>query len=249
MTYQNVLITGASSGIGRGLALALARRGAYVVAAARRRDRLQSLVDEIAAAGGRAEALELDCGDADATHAAVQKIDARLPLDLVIANAGVGKRMSGKHLEWEAVKQMLNTNLMGAIATLCAAAPGMVERKRGHLVGVASLAGLRGLPKYGAYCASKAGLITFLESLRVDLRAVDIAVTAICPGYVRTEMTAGVKDARFMVELDDAVKIILRAIDRREFMCSFPMPMAAPMRAISLLPSSAYELVMSKMPI
>ena len=94
--FKHALVTGASSGMGRGLALALAARGAHVVAAARRRERLDELVREVAAAGGSAEALVLDVADGDATYAAVRAVDARRPLDLVIANAGIGGITPGR---------------------------------------------------------------------------------------------------------------------------------------------------------
>jgi len=243
---SSALVTGASSGIGRGLALALGRRGAHVVVAARRRDRLDELVAEIAAAGGTAEALTLDVADADATHAAVREADARRPLDFIVANAGIGGITPGKKLDWARVKAILETNLVGGAATIAGAVPGMVARGDGRIVAVASVAGFRGLPRFGAYSASKAGLITFCESLRIDLHGTGVSVTTVCPGYVQTELLTPGKSHPFVVSVDEAVDTILRAADARDAVCTFPAPIVAGMRAAQLLPRSLYEFVATR---
>jgi short-subunit dehydrogenase len=243
--YRTALITGASSGIGRALALALAAEGTRVYVAARRKSQLDALVDEIKNAGGQAEALVLDVADADHTQSVVARLDARDPLDLVIANAGLGDPTPAKKAPWPKVKQILDVNLTGAVATLYGALPGMIERNRGHLVGVASLAGFRGLPKFNAYSATKAALITFLESTRVDLHKTDVYVTTVCPGWVRTEMTAKMKSS-LLVDLDDAVATILRALHKRAPMCAFPAGTSMAMRALSNLPDSIYEFLVTR---
>jgi short-subunit dehydrogenase len=243
---RHALVTGASSGIGRGLALALAQRGAHVVVVARRRDRLDELVREIEAAGGRGEALVLDVGDGDATFAAVRAVDARLPLDFVVANAGTGGITPGKKLDWTRVKTILETNLVGAAATLSGALPGMVERGDGRVVAIASVAGFRGLPRFGAYSASKAGLITLCESLRIDLHGTGVSVTTVCPGYVQTEMLTPGKSHPFVVSVDGAVATILKAADARDALCTFPAPIVAGMRAAQLMPRALYEFVATR---
>jgi len=243
---RNAFVTGASSGIGRGLALALGRRGAHVVVAARRRERLDELVAEIAAGGGTAEALTLDVADGDATYAAVREVDARRPLDFIVANAGVGGITPGKKLEWARVKAILETNLVGAAATIAGAVPGMVERGDGRIVAVASVAGFRGLPRFGAYSGSKAGLITLCESLRIDLHGTGVSVTTVCPGYVQTELLTPGKSHPFVVSVDEAVATILRAADARDAVCTFPAPIVAGMRAAQLLPRSLYEFVATR---
>jgi short-subunit dehydrogenase len=240
--YQNALVTGASAGLGRGLSLALAARGAHVVVAARRRAELDAVVETITARGGSAEALVLDCGDADAVHAEVSALDARLPLDLVVANAGLGGATPGRDLRWSDTRDILQLNVLGTAATLSAAVPGMVARRRGHLAAVASLAGLRGLPGSAAYSASKAAIRTFAESLRIDLRDVGITVTAVSPGYVRTAMTASHQGPMpFLMDLDPAVRIILRSLEERRDTCEFPWSMAALARLGALLPASMFE--------
>ncbi|HSP78973.1 MAG TPA: SDR family NAD(P)-dependent oxidoreductase, partial [Myxococcaceae bacterium] len=148
MDYRTALVTGASSGMGRGLALWFARKGVKVYAAARRHDNLVALADQARASGATIEPVELDVADPEATLARIRELDEACGgLDLVIANAGVGRETNARRLEWERVKQLLDVNVTGAAATLCAVLPRMVERDRGHLVGVASLAGWRGLAR------------------------------------------------------------------------------------------------------
>lgn len=245
-TYKTALVTGASSGIGRGLALALARRGTRVHLAARRLDRLEALAREIQQSGGSAEPLELDVADAGATEQTVRALDEREALDLVIANAGTGTPTPTTRAPFSDVKHVLDVNLTGAVATLYGALPGMLARNRGHLVGIASLAGFRGLPKFNAYSASKAALISFLESMRVDLHKTELAVTTICPGFVETEMTEKMGKSKLVLGCDEAVAIILGAIDRREAVCAFPRGMAAAMRSVALLPESVYEFLITR---
>jgi short-subunit dehydrogenase len=237
------LVTGASSGLGRGLALALAQEGWKVYAAARRENELAALAKE----NSRIEPLILDVGDSDAAHEAVEKLDQRDPLDLVIANAGIAGVTSGKHLSWPLVKRILEVNLLGAAATITGALPGMVARKSGHVVGVSSIAAWRGLPKSGAYSASKAGLSTFLESLRVDLHGTGIAVTTICPGFVRTPMNAAPKNPTpFIIETEEAVRIMMKAIRKRDAECAFPLPLVAAARWLPFLPQGVYDFMASK---
>jgi short-subunit dehydrogenase len=239
--WENALVTGASSGIGRAVAKAIAARGTRVFVAARRVEMLESLVAEIAAAGGRAEALAMDVADADAHHDAVRALDARAPLDLVVANAGVSGTSSGASIDWRVVRRCLDVNLTGAAATICGALPGMVARNRGHVSAVSSLAGWRGLPGSAAYSASKAGIIAFLESLRVDLEGTGVAVTAICPGFVKTEMTAKMKNLPFLMDAERAAEIIVGSLVTRDWMCAFPTPTALGMRALTWVPSSLYH--------
>jgi short-subunit dehydrogenase len=199
-------------------------------------------VAEILAAGGSAEAMVLDCSNADTVYETVRALDRRRPLDLVIANAGAGFPTPARAFDWRRVRQILDLNVLGAAATLSGALTGMVERNSGQLVAMASLAGYHGLPGSAAYCASKAALISFCESLRIDLHHSGVGVTTICPGFVATEMTAGIKGRLpFLVTLDDAVTIMCKAIESRKSHCSFPRPMAAAARAGQLVPRSVYE--------
>ena len=230
-------ITGASSGLGRGLALHYAKRGWTVHAAARRKDRLAELERE--GGPGRIVPVELDVGDLSALAAAVRAAE---PLDLAVANAGIGRAMPAAKIDWEWVQRILHVNATAACVTLAAAAPAMAARGSGRLVGISSLAAFRGLPANAAYCASKAALHTFLDSLRVDLRGSGVRVTGVYPGFVKTELTAKNKFRMpFLMELDEAVKVMARAIDRGAARVSFPLPLAAGTMLMAALPRLVYE--------
>lgn len=246
MSFAQAFITGASSGLGRGLALHYARAGATVHAVARRLPELEELAREAAGAGapGRVVPVPLDVADSERLAAAIGEAEAAAggALDLVVANAGVGQFTPGRRMDWRVVKRVLEVNVSAAGVTLAAALPAMVARGRGTVVAVSSLAAFRGLPRNAAYCASKAALHTFMESLRVDLRGTGVKAVAIYPGFVKTPMSAGNSfQMPFLMELDDAVRAMARGIDRGEPRVAFPAPLAAAARVLSALPRPLYE--------
>lgn len=247
-SYKTALITGASSGLGRGLALWLARRGTKVYAAARRKDLLEALAQEAQSAGLSVEPVEMDVANAEATRERIQAVDAACGgLDLVVANAGVGAETYAKRFNWESARKIIDVNVTGAVATLSAVLPQMVERDRGHLVGVSSLAGYRGLSRNAAYSASKAFLSTFMESLRVDLRGTGVRVTCINPGFIKTDMTAKNKHPMpFLLEAEDAVERMGKAIVRGDTVFSFPWQLSAPLRLVKVMPDALFDPLMRK---
>lgn len=236
MEYKTAFVTGASSGLGHGLARWLSERGLRVFVAARRMNELTALA--AAAPAGAITPVELDVADPDATMKAVQEADdACGGLDLVIANAGVGEETPAKRMKWERVARTIDVNVTGAAATLVAVLPRMVERDRGHLVGVSSIAAFRGMPRSAAYCASKAFLTTFLQGLRADLLETRLRVTAIHPGFVKSEMTAKNKfHMPFLLETEDAVARMGEAILDGRASLTFPWQMAVAIRALTVLP-------------
>lgn len=242
MRPQTLLVTGASSGIGRALALEYARGGARLVVAARRLDLLEGLAREIQAVGGSAIPLALDVSDPEAVRAAVVHADERLgSLDMVIANAGVGWTQHASTLDFQGVQRMIDVNLRGAIATLLAAVPVMLAHKKGHLVGVSSLAGRRALPLAAAYSATKAGFSAFLEGLRLDLQSADIRVTDVQPGFVESEITA--KNDFHMPLLwpaPKAARVIARRLERAPAVVAFPWPLVLASSIVRVLPSWLY---------
>src|SRR5262249_36144182 len=157
-------------------------------------------------------------------HARIRALDQESGgFELVIANAGVGNSSSGKKIVWENDLRMAEVNVIGALATFCAVLPGMNERQKGHLVGVSSLAGLLPLKASATYCATKAFLAMWLDSVRLDVEPVGIDVTCLHPGFVKSEMTA--KNKRRMpllMETDDAVDLMGQAIVRKEKRYAFP---------------------------
>lgn len=245
--WKTALVTGASSGLGRGLAGWLARRGVKVYAAARRLEMLETLRAE---AGELIVPLKLDVSHADQTFAAVSRLDAECGgLDLVVANAGVGENTRPRKFKWESVKRMIDVNVTGATATLCGVLPGMIERGRGQLVGISSLAGLVPLPMSSTYCASKAYLAMFLNSLRLDVEHLGLVVTSIHPGFVKTESTANNKPEAmpFLLEADDAVDRMGRAMLRQEKVFAFPWQLSSLVGVAQAMPRPLQSAVLRKL--
>ena len=236
-----VLITGASSGIGRALARRMAARGHVVGALARRQPLLEELVGEIAAAGGRGLALPCDVTDRQAVHAAIERARADLgPIEVLVANAGGGRPTHVDSFRAAQLEAQLQLNVVGAANCIEAVLPDMLARQEGHLVAVSSLAGRRGLPTGEAYAASKAALDVMMESLRVDLRSRGLAVTVVSPGPVRLKPNSK-KSRLFSVDVEEAAARIEAAIHRRAAWCSFPRTLALALALTHLLPAPVYD--------
>ena len=242
MDWRNkvALITGASSGIGRGLAFALARRGAAVGLLARREHVLQSVVLEIEAEGGRAISLPADVRDAEESLQTVRQLQ-EITRRTSQQNAGIGATTYAVDLCEKAVADLINVNVIGVVNSVTAVIPQMVKRGSGHLVAISSLAAYRGLPKSAAYCASKAATSALFEGLRIDLLGTGVDVTIIHPGFIKTPLTVDVKRTPYLMELDEAVPKILRAIEKRRKGYSFPWQLASIARACMLLPNPLYD--------
>ena len=242
------LVTGASSGIGRGLALELARRQAAVGLLARRADALHEIVEEIEAAGGRALALSADVTNAAAVRNAADELSAKFgPIDVLFANAGVGGSIHATELSAEQVAKLIDVNVIGAVNSVTAVLGDMVKRGQGQLVAISSLAAYRGLPKSAAYCSSKAAVSAFFESLRLDLRGTGVDVTIIHPGFIKTQLTAG-RQAQlpWLMELYEAVNKILTATERRKKSYAFPWQLATIVRAGMIMPNFMYDWISAR---
>ena len=245
MDWSNkvVLITGASSGIGRGLALEFARRGSAVGLFARREDSLREVAAEIESAGGQAQVLAGDVLDAEALRTAADKLgDTFGAVDVLIANAGIGGSTDAASLDPASVAKVINVNILGPTNSVAAVLPKMLVRGSGHLVVISSLAAYRGLPKSAAYCASKAAVSALFESLRIDLEPRGIKVTIIHPGFIRTPLTAD-RQARlpWLLEVDDAANRIIGAIEAEKKSFAFPWQLATIVRAGMLMPNFLYD--------
>jgi short-subunit dehydrogenase len=249
MSDSRALVTGASSGIGAALALRLARRGHTVWLAARRKDALDEQVAAIRAEGGRAEAFVLDVSDPEATEARVRELDREVGgFDLAVANAGIGGR--ARPVAEQTLgdfRSIVETNLLGAVATLLAVMPGMLERGRGHLVGVTSLAGEIPLPAGADYGTSKAALSFFLESAACDLRPRGLFVTDVRPGFVKTPLTDKNRfPMPFLVPLDEAADLVDRAIAKRQRVVRFPLPLKLALSSSRALPAPLRDAIVNK---
>jgi short-subunit dehydrogenase len=244
MSYRTALITGASSGIGASLARRLAADGVELVLCARRQAELDRVAASIRDAGGRAHVRAVDVSDTNEIVRVVRAVDAELGgLDLVVANAGIGGMVPLERLSWESIEPMVRVNFDAAVATLTAVLPLMLERRRGHVVGVSSIAGYAALPRSSMYCATKAGLAMFLEALRLDLIGTGVNATVINPGFVRTPMTdLNEFPMPFMVEVDDAADLIVRRLAKAPAIIDFPVPLVAAMRLLRILPRPLVEM-------
>ncbi len=240
MSFANrtVAITGASSGIGRALAIALAKANARVGAIARRSNRLDGLVGEIRASGGTIEARTCDASDRQSTISAIRGIAEKLgPIDVLIANAGLGRTAGADPMNVGDFERMVRINLLGVAYAFEAVMEPMLTRQGGHLVAISSLAAYKGLPGSAGYCATKAAVNTYCEGLRIELRNRGIAVTCVCPGFVRTEMTAGkTHPMPLVMDADAAAKRIIRALERRPGVYNFPWRMTLALKVVRWLP-------------
>jgi short-subunit dehydrogenase len=246
-TNKVVLITGASSGIGRGLAVNLARRGAAVGLLARRREILDQIAEEIINAGGRARALPADVTQVDSVRAAVEELRHQFgPIDVLVANAGISINTSVPNLCEKEIAELINVNVIGVINSVSAVLPNMIRQGHGHLVVNSSLAAYRGLPKSAAYCASKAAISSFFEALRIDLKGSGVDVTIIHPGFVKTPLIANIRRTPFLMEVDYAVQKIIRAIEKRKKGYAFPWQLATLARACKLLPIPMYDWIAAR---
>ncbi|HEX6279196.1 MAG TPA: SDR family NAD(P)-dependent oxidoreductase [Pyrinomonadaceae bacterium] len=239
-----VLLTGASSGIGEALALALAKKGAVLGLVARRRELLDDLADRCKRAGGKARAFAVDVTDEESVARAADEMRGEFGrIDILIANAGIGGNDEDtRSYKPQSVKKVIDINLLGAANAVHAVVPQMVERGSGHLVAISSLAGFRGLPKSAAYSASKAGMTAFFESVRLDLKPKGIDVTIIQPGFIRTPLTSGrANKMPFLMELEKAIPHFVKAIERRKKFAAFPWQLATIVRAGKFMPAWLYD--------
>jgi short-subunit dehydrogenase len=243
-----VVISGASGGLGLALAQHYLEQGAAVGAIARRADRLHALAGQFPQ---QVYPYALDVRDAPAAQAAAQDFISRCGVpDLVIANAGVSVGTMTEHAEdVDTFQQVMDINVLGAVKTFQPFLRPMRKAGRGSLVGIASVAGFRGLPGAGAYSASKAALVCYLESLRAELHGSGVRVVTICPGYIKTPMTEiNPYPMPFILEADEAARRIARVIEQGKAFAVVPWQMALVGQALKLLPNRLYDALFHKAP-
>jgi short-subunit dehydrogenase len=240
-TRQRILITGASAGLGEGMARRFAATGRDLALVARRVDRLEALRDELTAAhpGIRVEVAALDVDDFDAVARVIPELAAKLGgLDRVIVNAGIGKGGPvGTGLAW-ANRATLTTNVLGAHAQCEAAMELFRAQGHGHLVVISSVASIRGMRGTRmAYGASKAALNSLAEGMRSEMLGSDIAVTTVLPGYIETDINVG-RRGPFTVDLDTGVNALVAAVEREKAKAYVPewpwRPVSALLRVLPL---------------
>ena len=245
-----ILITGASSGIGEALAIDYAAPGIYLALTGRDAARLTAVAQACRAKGADTEAAQIDAADAAATRAFIESVDARAPLDLVIANAGISGG-SGQILgeSEEQARRILSINIDGVVNTVIPAAQRMRARKRGQIAIMSSLASFVGFPGAPAYCASKAAVRLWGEALRGDLFAAGIAVNVICPGFVTSRMTAKNKYRMpLLMSPERAARIVRKGLARNKPRVAFPWRLYILIRLIAFLPPGALERAFRRLP-
>jgi short-subunit dehydrogenase len=238
---MNIFITGASSGIGQALAVEFAAQSHTLGLTARRAHMLQEFA---ATLPGQHHCYAVDVNDAAAMRDAGARFDADTGgADIVIANAGISVGVLTEHFEDLAVfKDVLMTNVVAMAHTFHPFIAPMRARKRGQLVGIASVAGIRGLPGSEAYCASKAAAISYCESLRVELKKTGIQVSTICPGFVRTPLTAKNKYSMpFVMDVQPFAKACAAAILSGASYRVVPWQMGMAAKLLRLLPNWAFD--------
>jgi short-subunit dehydrogenase len=235
-----VIVTGASSGIGRALALRLGLEGYRVGLIARRPEALETAAAAISASGGQAVSAVADVADRPQLRSAVAEIETRFgPADVMVANAGYGVPTRLDPLNTCEVEQMIRVNLLGVIYSIEAVLPSMIARKSGHLLGISSLGAFKGMPGESAYCASKAAVNSYMEGLRIALRSKGVVVATVCPGFVDTPMTPMDSARPFLMSADAAAGRIARLIaTRRGGLVRFPLSMSLLMSLIARLPDA-----------
>ncbi len=245
---MKVFITGASSGIGAALAEHYASLGATVGIVARREGQLQALSAKLLSSNVYYVA---DVRDAIAMRQAAEDFIRRYGVpDIVIANAGISSGTLTENAEdAEVIQAVLDTNVVGMVYTFQPFIKAMRERGKGSLVGIASVAGVRGLPGAGAYSASKAAAITYLESLRVEMQAFGIHVTTIAPGYIKTPMT-DINQYRmpFLMEAKVAAEKFADAIDKKRRFVVIPWQMGIVSRVMRMIPPVLWDKLMRNAP-
>ncbi|MES2785296.1 MAG: SDR family oxidoreductase [Pseudomonadota bacterium] len=244
-------ITGASSGIGQALALRYHQAGWRLALAARRGGEIDSWAQGIGLARDRYQVYPCDVADTASIAAAGQAcIEAQGLPDAVIANAGISVGMDTAVLQdIEVLTRTFATNNVGLAATFHPFIGGMTRRGSGALVGIASVAGIRGLPGHGAYCSSKAAVISYCESLRGELRSSGVSVVTICPGYIDTPLTRANRYAMpFLMKPEDFAEQAFRTIEAGRSYRVIPWQMGVVAKLLRVLPNPVFDRLLAGRP-
>jgi len=254
-TDQVVIITGAASGIGQELCRLFARRGARLGLVDREKSKLDAFAEELRQTGIACSAVASDVRQREEVHDAVRQIISALgPVDILIASAGICRASTVHDLRISDLEEIVGANFLGMVYLIEAVLPSMLERQSGQIVGISSMAGVRGIPFEPAYSASKAAMAVYLESLRSELRPLGMAVTTVFPGYVQTPlldeinemMGADMSSGRAFTG-EAAAATIMKAIERRRAHVYFPRRLGLSVRLSQLMPPRMYDRVMRRM--
>lgn len=247
--FNNVLITGASSGIGRALAIELSQYSQNLFLCGRHQANLQETLNLCKNNNANIHTKIFDVKDQIACKNYIETIEQNYALDLIIANAGISAGTAQGTENITQIKEIFDTNLYGAINIINPALEYLKKRQNGQIVLISSLAGFIGLPSSPAYSASKSALRVLGEALRLNLLEYNIKVNIVCPGYVKTPMTAVNKfPMPFMVNSDDAAKKIIKGIANNQALIIFPVIFYLVIRFLSILPRFLSDMILKKLP-
>ncbi|EKQ85707.1 KR domain protein [Leptospira kirschneri serovar Grippotyphosa str. Moskva] len=224
-SMKNVIITGASSGIGKELAKLYARTGANVALTARRKDVLKKIVEELKSSGAKGKILfaTLDVSDTDQNFKVIPKLVKELGgLDLIVLNAGISTTSSFGGRSFEADRAVIETNLIGAMAGVEAVLPIFQKQKSGQIVAISSVASFRGLPGSASYSSSKAGLSVYMEALRGEVKRYGIFVSVIHPGFIDTPINNRIKSRPFVISVERGAQKIFKRIENKVLSATVP---------------------------
>jgi short-subunit dehydrogenase len=243
---KSILITGASSGIGEALAKAYAKPGVVLSLTGRNEERLRTVAKQCRKLGATVAISVIDVRDTPRLRSWIEERDADVPLDLVIANAGISN--AGEERSEQFDKDIFTINLFGILNTVYPAISVMQKREHGQIALMSSMAGLiHGLPRAPAYCASKAAVKSFGEAMRGKLRDIGIEVSVICPGFVKTPLT-NINKYRmpFLMSVEKASKIIVKGLSRNRGLIAFPLPIYIFIWVLRLLPHKLAERIIAR---
>lgn len=239
-----ILITGVGSGLGREMARKLTALGASVAGVDCRAEAVESVGAELH--GRKFAGAVADVTEREGLIAAGHRLEEQLgSYDRLIANAGIGRATEADPFNSANFEEIIRVNLIGVANSVEAVLPGMIERKKGHLVAISSMASYRGLPLMSAYCASKSGVNALFDSLAAELRQHNIQVSTICPSWIRTPLTEQVKvKMSQLMEPEEAVDRILAVMRKRKRFHAFPMQARMFLRFLRLLPPTWSDRIM-----
>ena len=240
---QVVLVTGASTGIGRCLALDFAKQGAVVIGCGRSQDRLDRTLNEVRRVSPSSVMIPCDVGNRQDVQSMVVKVLADFgKIDILINNAGIGMRKPFAETSVDSIEEIMRTNYLGMVYCTHAVLPSMIARGSGHIVNISSVAGIFGTLNLSGYCASKFAMNGFSESLYYELKPLGIHVSIICPGPVRTDFNRAFADIKpkspgfLMLAPETVSRLVIRAIDAKKFEAMMPWSLALICRVARMAP-------------
>ena len=248
LTNKVVLLTGASSGIGYSIAKLLPKEKCSLILISRRKDKLDQLTSELKINGDKVKTYACDVGDIDEVQKVFKQVKNDFSrIDIAILNAGTSHRNDINKYSSEFARDIFGANTFGIINCVEQLLPDLLKRKEGMIVGVSSMADIRGFPKSGFYNASKSAASLMLESLRIELKPFNIKVITVKPGFVRTPMTDKNEfHMPFLMEADKAAMIIIEGIKKEKSIIQFPLPIVIGSKIIKLMPNWLFDYLMNK---